>query len=246
VVAAAGEPVQPQYFANVTAPTAGELRGVVFLGGVYTDVVSYDPVIALAENEYVTDKTEPSFGSATFYPAVPFTIRNHADLPGAADTVVMSLGQFKSNTDVTGAAVGSTGVNRIYDQMSFGTYYSKSPDRNAANILFVDGILDPVTNTGQIKVEAQDTSGVHRVVIAYNQGQGQWESVSLGYDAATQKWTGIISGTVNTQFFVQVVDKAGNVAINDNKGRYYTLTPPLPLATGRPIDQRIYLPLVTR
>lgn len=246
VVAAAGEPMQPQYFANVTVPIAGELRGVVFLGGVYTDVVSYDPVIALAENEYVTDKTEPSFGSATFYPAVPFTIRNHADLPGAADTVVMSLGQFKSNTDVTGAAVSNTGVNRIYDQMSFGTYYSKSPDRNAANILFVDGIFDPATNTGQIKVEAQDPSGVYRVVIAYNPGQGQWESTSLGYDAATQKWTGIISGTVNTQFFVQVVDKAGNVAINDNKGRYYTLTPPLPLATGRPIDRRIYLPIVTR
>ncbi len=95
-------------------------------------------------------------------------------------------------------------------------------------------------------MEAQDPSGVYRVVIAYNPGQGQWESTNLGYEAATQKWTGIISGTVNTQFFVQVVDKAGNVAINDNKGHYYTLTPPLPLATGRPIDRRIYLPIVTR
>ena len=246
VAFAAGDPVQPQYYANVTAPTAGELRGVVFLGGVYSDVISFDPVIALAENEYVTDKSEPSFSSPTFYPAIPFTIRNSVGLPGAADTVVMNLGQFKSNTDVTGAAVGSAGVNRLYDQMSFGTYYSQSPDRNAANILLVDGILDPVTSTGQIKVEARDSSGVHRVVIAYTAGQGQWQSANLAFEAATQKWTGIISGTVNTQFFVQVVDKAGNVAINDNKGRYYPLTPPLPLATGRSIDRRLYLPLVTR
>jgi hypothetical protein len=167
-------------------------------------------------------------------------------LPGAADTVVMNLGQFKSNTNVTGAAIGSTGVNRIYDQMAFGTYYSQSPDRNAANILLVDGILAPTTNTGQIKVEARDASGVHRVVIAYTAGQGKWQSANLAFDAVSQKWTGVISGTVNTQFFVQVVDKAGNVAINDNKGRYYPLPPPLPLATGRSIDRRLYLPLVTR
>ena len=246
VVFAAGEPVQPQYFANVSAPAAGELRGVVFLGGIYTDVVSFDPVIALADNEYITDKSEPTFSSPTFYPAIPFTIRTSVGLPGAADTVVMNLGQFKSNTNVTGAAIGSTGVNRIYDQMAFGTYYSQSPDRNAANILLVDGILAPTTNTGQIKVEARDASGVHRVVIAYTAGQGKWQSANLAFDAVSQKWTGVISGTVNTQFFVQVVDKAGNVAINDNKGRYYPLTPPLPLATGRSIDRRLYLPLVTR
>lgn len=246
VVFAAGEPLQPLYFAAVPAPAVGELRGVVFLGGVYSDVMGVDPVVALAENEYISDATEPSFSSATFYPPVPFTVRNHADIAGATDTVVMSLGQFKSNTDVNGAAVGTTGVNRVYDQMSFSAYYSKSPDRNAADITFVDGILDPATGAGQIKVAASDGSGIHRVVVAYDNGQGQWQSAALTLDAATQTWTGGITGTVNTRFFVQVVDKAGNVAINDNKGRYYSLAAPLPLATGRSISQRLYLPLITR
>jgi hypothetical protein len=246
VVFAAGEPRQPLYFAAVPAPAAGELRGVVFLGGVYSDVVGVDPVIALADNEYVTDSTEPSFTSANFYPALPFTVRNHGDVAGATDTVVMSLGQYSSTVGVNGATVGTTGVNRIYDQMSFSAYYSQSPDLNAANIAFVDGILDPATGVGQLKVAASDSSGIHRVVIAYDQGQGQWQSKVLTLDTATQKWTGVISGTVNTRFFVQVVDKAGNVALNDNKGRYYRLAAPLPLAAGRLISRRIYLPLIER
>ena len=245
-VFAAGEPLQPLYFAAIPAPAVGELRGVVMLGGVYSDVVGVDPVIALADNEYITNETEPSFSSDTFYPAVPFTVRNHADIGNATDTVVMSLGQFRSNLDVTGAAVGTSGVNRIYDQMSFSAYYSNSPDRNAANIAFVDGILDPATGLGQIKVEASDGSGIHQVMMAYDQGQGQWQSKALTLDAATQKYTGVISGTVNTRFFVQVVDKAGNVAVNDNKGRYYGLAAPLPLAPGRSISRRIYLPLIKR
>ena len=57
----AGEPVQPQYFADVSAPTVGALHGVIFLGGVYTEVTGFNPVVALAENEYVVDKSEPAF-----------------------------------------------------------------------------------------------------------------------------------------------------------------------------------------
>ncbi|MEZ4680383.1 MAG: CARDB domain-containing protein [Caldilineaceae bacterium] len=71
VTFAAGEPLQPQYYANVSAPAAGELRGVVFIGGVYSDVVSFDPVVALADNEYITNEAEPTFTSPTFYPRCP-------------------------------------------------------------------------------------------------------------------------------------------------------------------------------
>jgi hypothetical protein len=135
---------------------------------------------------------------------------------------------------------------RIFDQMSFGTYYSESPDRNAANIAFIDGILDPVAGTGEVKVEANDSSGIHRVLVAYTAGQGQWESKDLEFDEQTQKWTGAIPGANTTLFFVQVVDNAGNVAVNENKGRYYSLAPPPPLATGRQVGSRVYLPVVVR
>jgi hypothetical protein len=58
-----------------------------------------------------------------------------------------------------------------------------------------------------------------------------------------QKWTGVITATVQTQYFVQAVDGAGNVAVDDNKGQYYGFLPPAPLITGRnPV--RTYLPQI--
>jgi hypothetical protein len=257
----AGDPVQPLYFSSAAAPAVGDLRGVVFLGGVYSDVVSFDPVVARATNEYVSDDSEPEFSSDTFYPPLPYTIRTGLNMPGVSDTVVMSLGQFQSNSDAqaagTAAGTNDTGVNRIFDQMSFGTYYSNSPDRNAANISFVDGVFlgPPGTDEGeaQIKVETQDSSGIHRVVVAYhdnesedNESEGQWQSKDLTYDNTTQKWSAVITGSVQTEFFVQVVDNAGNVAVNNNKGRNYQIAVPLELASGRQISGRLYLPSVGR
>lgn len=245
-VVSAGDPVQPRYFAGVDAPAAGELRGAIFLGGVYSDVVDIDPVIALADNEYVADKSEPTFQSDSFYPALPFAVRS--GVPDMPDTVVMTLGQYKSSDNISAAGTGDSGTTRIYDQMTFATYYSDSPDRNAANITFVDAVLVPSQNVGQVKVAASDSSGIHRVLIAYTLGDGQWHSQDLTLDEVTQKWTGVISATTTTQYFVQVVDNVGNVAINNNKGANYPVVVPLPLAAGNPvaIDNRVFLPLVSR
>jgi len=236
VTFSAGSPVQPQYFVDVSAPAAGALHGILFLGGVYSDVVGVDPVIALADNEYVVDKTEPTFHTDGFYPAVPIVAR-----AAAPNTVVMSLGQFKSES-------GGAGTTRLYDRMALGTFYSNSPDTVPAAVTFVDGILDPSAGVGHVKVEANDTTGVLRVVVAFDTGLGQWQSSELTFDSAAQKWSGVITGTATTQFFVQVVDTAGNVAVDDNKGRYYPLVLPLPLATGRELDttRHVYLPLIDK
>lgn len=247
----AGAPQQPLYFADISAPTAGDLRGAVFLGGVYQDAPGVDPVIALATNEYSADDTEPAFESAGFYPATPFTVRNGVGLGPAGDTLVLSLGQFKGGTTAgaadDAAGTSSTGVQRLYDQMSFSTYYSNSPDRNAASILSVDGVLNQAAGRGDIKVAATDGSGIYRAVVAFTAGEGRWASTDLAFDPAAQKWTGVITGAITTQFLVQVVDNAGNVAVNDNKGRYYTLAVPAPLATGKPLSGwNVYLPAMRR
>ena len=109
------------------------------------------------------------------------------------------------------------------------------------------GRVNSAAGTGEIKVAASDSSGIHRVVVAFTGGDGSWNSADLAYDASAQKWTGMIAGTAATQFFVQVVDAAGNVTVNDNKGRYYSLAVPAPLATGRALSGgSLYLPAVRR
>lgn len=236
------EPVQPLYFANAAAPLVGDLRGAIFTGGIYTDVTSFDPVMALPFNEYVEDTSEPTFtGSDGWYPEVPFSLQEpqtFANSSTTAQNVVMSLGQFSTDT----------ATQRLYSQMTFETIYSLSADTAKPEIRFVDGILNQETGKGLIKVETTDDSGIARVVIPFTKGDGKWHSVDLAFSLATQKWTGEITGTVGTVYYVQVIDNAGNVTVDSNKGKNYPLNLPLPLATGRQLDttKRVFLPLVTR
>lgn len=231
----AGEPIQPRFFASLSAPQRESLRGVLFLGGVYTDVVDFDPVIALPFNEYVTSTAEPTFSATGWYPPAPFQVRSRDTVSTTTDSVVTLLGQYNS----------ATATERLYDRMSFATYFSGSPDTIPPAVSYVDGVLTQGANLGSMKVESTDESGVIRVVAAYTDGQGVWRSQDLTYDATMHKWTGVVTATVETRYFVQAVDGAGNVAIDDNKGQYYRFWPPLPLVAGRnPVH--IYLPQVRK
>ncbi len=160
----AGQPIQPRFYADVSAPNAGSLRGVLFLGGSYSDTVGYDPVVARPHNEYVTDLSEPSFSSDGWVPQVPFSLQSGSTAPGAGDTVVLSLGQFNGDQD----------TERIYEQMAFGTLYSNSPDQTPPTVHFVDGVLNPDTGEGMIKVEAGDDSGVAQVRVAFTRQSTEW------------------------------------------------------------------------
>ncbi|MBX3052421.1 MAG: pre-peptidase C-terminal domain-containing protein [Caldilineaceae bacterium] len=235
----AGAPVQPRYYADVSAPAAGQLRGVLFLGGVYSDVVNFDPQIARAHNEYVSDTAEPDFAANGWFPAVPVALQNSASISNTGDTVVLSLGQFDPNAQ----------TQRLFDQMALNTLYSFSVDQTPADIVFVDGVLDKAAGKGRVKVDAKDAGGVSRVVVAFTDsslaGPLTWYSRDLTFDSVADIWSGEITGTVKSRFFVQVVDVGGNVAVADNKGAYYVLSEPLPLISGRSLPpSSIYLPSV--
>ena len=235
VQAAAGEPIQPRLFANLSAPAAGTLRSVVFLGGVYTDIQGFDPVIVLPFNEYVTDTTEPAFDAPGWFPPVPFGVHNSAGAFGGADMLVTTMGQFNSDT----------GIERLYTNMSFGSSYSSDPDIDPPVIQYVGGVLQPAAGKAYVKVQASDDTAVGRVVVAFTQGDGVWKSQDLTYTPGLAKWTGEITATTGTLYFVQALDAAGNMEVAHNKGAYYSVQPPAPLVAGEGF-RRAYLPLVVR
>ncbi len=232
---AAGEPVQPAFYANLTAPSSGFLRGVLFLGGVYTDIGGFDPIIAQPMNETISPTAEPVFIQEGWFPPAPFSTRSRASILGGADTVVAQMGQFNS----------SAGTERLFSSLAFDSYYSADPDEDPPQVPYVAGILNTSSGKALIKVEASDPSGVSRVLVAYTQGQGQWLSQDLAFDPGSQKWRGEIPATIGTAYLVQAVDGAGNLTVNHNKGTYFSPQPPAPLVTGGELV-KVYLPLVLR
>jgi hypothetical protein len=230
----AGEPIQPRFFADASSLSGGDLHGAVFLGGTYTDTPAFDPVVALPVNEYVASTGEPAFSAAGWYPPVPFAPHVDNSVLGTADTLVAVLGQYNAET----------GTERVYTQMTFETYYTFSSDVTPPTISHIDSVLEPGSGLGRIKVEAGDASDILRVIVAYTDGAGTWQSRDLDYDTAMVRWTGVISAITETQYFVQVVDGAGNVATDVNKDLYYGFTPPLPLIGDG--ANRIFLPVVLK
>ncbi len=209
-----GEPIQPMYVAGLSFPTT-KAHGVVFKGGTYVDMISFDPVVDVAITETNT-LAEPAFSAPGWYPSQLHRL-NRLE---RGDRLVTLLGQFNPQTQ----------TERVYDRLSFDVYYhTTSSDWTAPSITSVG--CEQVADGAAITVKANDASGIEAVVVAHTDGSGTWASTSL--TASEGKWQGSLSAGPGTEFFVQVVDKAGNVAVDDNGGGYFTF-------------YTIYLPIVLR
>jgi hypothetical protein len=219
---AAGQPMQPGFYSNVTHAPAGRVHGVTMDSGHYSDIASLDPVVAQPSNEWDNDWAEPGLSGDGWSPPHPMSLQNATTGRVFTDTVLAQLGQYNEQT----------GAQRLYDGMSLGVYYSESPDWTPPEITYVGERLDPPTGRATVKVQALDLSGILGGMVTHTKGDGQWHSQDLAYDPDLDKWTAEIPAAPHTLYFVQVVDKAGNVSVADNKGRYYALP-----------GTEIYLPL---
>jgi hypothetical protein len=122
--------------------------------------------------------------------------------------LVTLLGQFNPSSQ----------TERIYNRLSFDVYYhTTSDDWTVPTIMSISSGLG--VSTAVINVGASDASGIETVIVAYIDGDGTWASTSL--TESGNSWTGSFSASADTEFFVQVVDEAGNVAVSDNNGRYF-------------------------
>jgi outer membrane protein assembly factor BamB len=211
-------PVQPKYLADLSFPQT-TLHGVVLKSGVYTDIVAFDPVIDQVVTGTATT-SEPAFTAAGWYPAIFFRFNEL----GYNQRLVTLLGQFDPNSE----------TERLYSQLSFDIYYhDDSTDWVAPTITSV--ISQATGSAATVTVNASDAAGIEAVVVAYTDNQGTWASVELVESGG--QWSGSLPVGGNTEFFVQVVDGAGNVAIRDAGGRYFRVEASPP---------KIYLPLVQR
>ncbi|GAK50022.1 leucine rich repeat domain protein [Candidatus Moduliflexus flocculans] len=214
-----GKPVLPVLIDDLVT-MADRVHGVVFTGGVYSIVNAAPPL-----QEVVTTQTTASASSGTqafdapgWYPAA-FGAFNTLDLlAGRRQTLIATAGQYNPNL--------AANQQRIFTAMNFEVYaHANSTDFTAPTIASVTSALQG--NAATITVQADDPSGIETVVVVYTDGKGAWQSVNLTQSGAA--WTGSIPAAGPTEFFVQAVDKAGNVAVDERDGAYYVL----PLFTVR-------------
>ena len=212
------EPIQPKYFADISLPEM-KAHGVVFRGGVYTDITPFDPVIAQAITETMT-LPEPEFDAPGWYPPLLHTLNSLE----WNDRLVTLLGQFDPRSQ----------TERLYNSLSFDVYYHSTSEDWVPPII-TDMSSEWDGEVAYVIVGVGDESGIEAVVVAYTDGDGTWDSVELVEEDGI--WFGEFSAAEGAVFFIQAVDKAGNVAVRDNGGRYF-----------KPGDRlhMVYIPLVLR
>ncbi|RLC62322.1 MAG: hypothetical protein DRI48_09690 [Chloroflexi bacterium] len=120
--------------------------------------------------------------------------------------------------------------------MNFDVYYAAQDqtDFTPPAIWEVEGLIQE--DRAAFRVLAQDDAGVERVVVSYSTDGESWHSLDLAYDGDSGYWQGQLSGlSGKVRYFVQAVDRAGNVSMSTNKGLFF-----------EPEEHTIYLPLVLR
>ncbi|MFZ4655800.1 MAG: right-handed parallel beta-helix repeat-containing protein [Caldilineaceae bacterium] len=225
-----GQPLLPSASIAITLPQT-IARGVLFTGGRYTTESGFDPVIAQAVTATVHSITaDPPYTVTTWQPADWQTINSIRTPEGRAQRLVVTPSQYR-------AVTASIGEVRRFTEMHYTLYYTTTRDTLPPAIWQV---MDSITSDGSkrtVIVEASDFSEVMAVVVAYTLGDGEWKSLALT-QTGTDQWSGSLDNLQTLEYFVQAVDRGGNVAVHDNKGSYFPNR-----ATS---SVKLFLPMIVR
>ncbi|RME47699.1 MAG: hypothetical protein D6796_07375, partial [Caldilineae bacterium] len=229
-----GRPIQPRTSLAISQTVQGlTVHGAVLWDGNFTDIANFDPLITRP----VTDVTlpEPPLKVGGWFPDKVWAV-NRFGVTDPADDVSLVLvgGQFKKNAD------NNLGIERLYSAMQLHLYYSdNTSDYKPPVIWNIRALKFP--NRITVEVDVSDESGIEAVIITYRptSDPGSFRSLVLQPPASSQQsgtWSGVIPGESETSFYVQVVDRAGNVQMSGNKGLFFAPQPQPSLS--------LYLPLV--
>ena len=234
IAAVPGQPALPLQRLDITQPNYAA-RGVVFLGGAYTDEIA-NPFITTVR--YGENRVAPSFSSDIFFPVRPWSINAYDMLAGPTGKTWLGVTpvQHQSTFGLPGEF-----VRRKFDNMNFRVYYlnTGTPIEQFAFTYppFIESStnsLDGSTITFQAIVHGDRPSNVQAVIVAYTlEGSNQWSSLELTRLApASDVWTGAIildspADVDRLSYFVQAVGATGLVSMKTNQGHYYRTFDPL-------------------
>ncbi len=211
-----GDAIQPHFVYN-SYLSGTRAHGILFTGGDYTTEAGFDPVVAVPHTlNYAPVDEGPLPSRSTWTPSV----RASFGIAGVIGKRSIGEQGYTNMVVHTGSYDGGTGDESRFSAMQFAIYYSNDSDYLAPTITEpgAGGFHTLNGLTASFSVEAQDASGIYRVVVTYDDGAGSWTSLDLDYNDATLVWEGDLSVRQDIRYYVQVVDKQGNVKILTESG----------------------------
>ncbi len=224
-------PIEPKLVVELGGAQA---HGALITGLTSSDQGGVNPVYARPIVDQAANEPELAFNDVA-YPSKLLTVRTYLTAAGARQRLVMGTGQFFGNAATVD--LNGTGTQRRYTRVAGETYRSTSNDRVAPTFTKIDAFVVSGNAAFSVDVAGGDA---RRVLAGYRSGSSSvWQFVDLAQGPAGH-WSG--GGPVAAsqfEYFVQVVDEAGNVGVSTNKGFYFDgaplpSTPPGPLQLDAP------------
>jgi hypothetical protein len=214
----AGRPVQPRAVVDVHQDDT-IVHGVLMLGGSYSDVPDFDPMVARIVTDEVNIK-EPLYPTQEWYPLVVGSLNRFLSIDGQSrEQLIVVPGQYRAFNSTS-----PTGTERLYHTLNFAVYRAPFTDTDfiAPNIWQVQAYS--LTTYLKFRVRVSDDSGsLQRVTMLYRPlGKADWSSIDLNYNGASG-WAEIDLPQLKEpiEFYAQAVDPSGNVAASLNHGLPY-------------------------
>lgn len=220
-----GEPITARTDVDVTpADPSLEVHGYLITSLASVDQTNVDTafgkaVIDLTANEPARETNGVVFPSTLAGTAVI------ASAQGARQYVNVAVTQF-----IDDPANPTAGVGTVRRFTSVGGSALYAPKTNTDGIAPTIASAVATTNGGGVRfdVAAADAGGIVRVVVMYRDG-ATWRSIDLGQSgtAGANTTFAASAATTNTaiDYFVQVVDGAGNVSVSSNKATLFRASP---------------------
>ena len=210
-------PIQPKMVIELGGTQA---HGALVTGLTSNDAGGVNPVYARPIVDQSANEPELSFNDVA-YPSKLLTVRSFQVAAGNRQRLVVGTGQFFGNPAAVDAV--GTGIQRRYTRIEGHVYRSASTDRVPPTFTKIDAFT--VTGNAAFAVEVAG-GDAERVLAGYRSGSASvWQFVDLA-EGTAGRWSGggpVAAATF--EYFVQVVDEAGNVGVSTNKGFYFDGAP---------------------
>jgi hypothetical protein len=211
-----GRPIQPRasFELDEHADPLQLPRGQILMSASYTDEAGFDPVVAIPVTQ--DSLPEPAFNTPGWYPSKIWSINNFGD----QDRSTLVLGQYES----------SLGTERLYNSLSLDTYYSTDTVDYDPPLIW--GLASDVSDPSQIGFGATVDDAV-QVWVTVNRptaGGGTLETYPLNLvtpvtvveeeEPDLWEYVLLLDGTdpIPTEYYIQAIDAAGNVATASKVG----------------------------